>query len=199
MAVYGYARVSTVEQNLERQIEALKEAGCQEIFMDKITGATMERPQLQKLFNTLQAGDTIIITDLTRFARSQKDLFQLVDMIKEKGWFLKSLKDSWLEISNENAYSKFLLQVMSAVSELERNLIKERQKEGIKLAKEKGIYNGRPKKYTEKNPRLVHAFELVKSGTHTIKEACNITGVSEATFYRNWKKHKEMIISQDNV
>jgi DNA invertase Pin-like site-specific DNA recombinase len=196
MAVYGYARVSTVEQNLERQIQALKEAKCQEIFMDKFSGATLERPQLQKLFKTLKEGDTIIIVDLTRFSRSTMDLFALIEDLKQKGCFLKSIKDTWLDLSKENPFSTLLLTIFAGISQFERDMIRQRQSEGIAIAKQKGIYKGRPTQFTEKNPKLSHALELYKGGGYTVKEVCMVTGVSEATFYRNWRKLQEKEVKE---
>jgi len=189
--IYGYARVSTVEQNLDRQIEALESAGCEKIYMDKLSGKNTKRPQLQLLFEELKEGDTIIVKDLTRFSRSTRDLFELLDLIKEKGAFLRSVSDKWLDTSDENPFNELLFHIMSALSEYERKMIKERQKEGIAIAKEKGLYNGRPVKYTENNPRLKHALDLYEGGGYTVKEVCNVTGIKEATFYRNWKKRKE--------
>jgi DNA invertase Pin-like site-specific DNA recombinase len=189
--IYGYARVSTIEQNLDRQLEALNNYGCEVIYSDKLTGATKERPQLVALFDVLKEGDTIVITDLTRFSRSTRDLFDLVDVIKEKKANIKSLKDTWLDLSSDNPYGEFLFTVMSAVSQLERDLTKMRQKEGIAIAKKKGIYKGRPTTFTENNPRLKHALDLYEGGGYSVKEVCNVTGISEATFYRNWKRRRE--------
>jgi DNA invertase Pin-like site-specific DNA recombinase len=189
--IYGYARVSTIEQNLDRQLEALNKFGCEVIYSDKLTGATKERPQLVALFDVLKEGDTIVITDLTRFSRSTRDLFDLVDVIKEKKANIKSLKDTWLDLSSDNPYGEFLFTVMSAVSQLERDLTKMRQKEGIAIAKKKGIYKGRPTTFTENNPRLKHALDLYEGGGYSVKEVCNVTGISEATFYRNWKRRRE--------
>jgi DNA invertase Pin-like site-specific DNA recombinase len=186
MTRYGYARVSTVEQNLDRQIEALKNENCQEIFEEKLSGATMERPELMKMIELLKNGDEIVITDLTRFSRSAMDLFNLVEQIKAKGASLKSIKDTWLDTSDKNPYSKFLLGIMSHVSELERDLLKMRQAEGIAIAKKKGVYKGRPKTFTENNLRLVQALELKEQGM-SYKEASKRTGVSESTIYRAMK------------
>jgi DNA invertase Pin-like site-specific DNA recombinase len=97
--IYGYARVSTVEQNFDRQLKALESAGCEKIYMDKLSGKNTKRPQLQQLFEDLKEGDTIIVKDLTRFSRSTRDLFDLLDAIKEKGAFLKSVNDSYHECS----------------------------------------------------------------------------------------------------
>jgi DNA invertase Pin-like site-specific DNA recombinase len=188
MTIYGYARVSSVEQNLDRQIEALKLQGCQVIFEEKLSGATMERPELNKLLNQLKEGDLIIIHDMTRISRSTRDLFNLIDLLKEKGAFLKSVKDSWLDLSKSNATSELMLTIFAGIAQFERALLKERQAEGIAIAKKKGIYQGRPKTYTDKNPRLKHALELYQAGGKTIKEICKATGISESTFYRAIRK-----------
>jgi DNA invertase Pin-like site-specific DNA recombinase len=186
----GYARVSTIEQNLDRQLEALKIAGCDKIYSEKLSGANTDRPQLQLMFKEIKEGDTIIITDLTRFSRSTMDLFRLIELIKEKKCFVKSLKDTWLDISEENPYSQFLLTVMAGVAQLERDLTRMRQKEGIALAKKKGLYKGRPKLYTENNPRFSHALELYEAGGRSIAEICKICSISESTFYRHMRKAK---------
>ena len=93
----GYARVSTTEQNLDRQLDQLKEAGCTRIFREKITGAKLNRPELEIMLDYLQEGNTVIVTDLTRLSRSTKDLFSLVEQIEAKGAYLKSLKESWMD------------------------------------------------------------------------------------------------------
>jgi DNA invertase Pin-like site-specific DNA recombinase len=188
--IRGYARVSTVGQNIARQTKQLKEAGCEIIYKEKMTGATVERPELQKMLSSLQPNDIVIVTDLTRISRSSRDLFDLVDIIKEKGASLKSLKDTWLDTTSTNPYSDFLLTVMAGVAQLERDLIKQRQAEGIALAKENGKYNGRPRKYTEKHAGMNHAIELYKTGNYTVKQICEITRVSRSAFYRELKERE---------
>lgn len=188
--IYGYARVSTVEQNFDRQLKALESAGCEKIYMDKLSGKNTKRPQLQQLFEDLKEGDTIIVKDLTRFSRSTRDLFDLLDAIKEKGAFLKSVNETWLDTSNDNPFNDLLFHIMSALSEYERKMIKQRQREGIDIAKAKGLFKGRPVKFTENNPRLKHALDLYEGGGYTVKEVCNVTGIKEATFYRNWRERR---------
>jgi len=189
--IYGYARVSSVDQNEGRQIKPLKESGCEKIFTEKISGATMERPELQKMLNLLQPGDIIIVSDLTRISRSSRDLFDLVEIIKNRGASLKSLKDTWLDTTTDNPYSTFLLTIMAGVSQLERDLIKQRQAEGVTLAKEAGKYKGRTKKYIESHPGMNHAAELYKTGKYTVKQICQITNVSRSAFYRAIAVQKE--------
>jgi DNA invertase Pin-like site-specific DNA recombinase len=188
MALIGYARVSTVDQNLERQLRQLEAAGCDKIYQEKISGKDTDRPQLKQMLESLVPGDTIIIVDLTRISRSSRDLFNLVDLIKEKGAALKSIKDSWLDTTSNNPYSAFLLTVMAGVAQLERDLIKQRQAEGVAIAKEQGKYKGRLRKYTEKHPGMAHAIELAMARDKTIKEICEITKVSRAALYRALKE-----------
>ncbi|HHD2789255.1 TPA: recombinase family protein, partial [Clostridium perfringens] len=121
----GYARVSTEEQSLNRQIDMLIDYGVDKrnIYQEKISGMKSNREQLDKMIDELQAGDTVIITDLTRISRSTKDLLNIIDRIKAKGASIKSIKDTWLDTSSDNPYNSFLLTVMSGLSQLERDLI----------------------------------------------------------------------------
>lgn len=188
LMIIGYARVSSEGQNLARQLKQLNEFGCEKIYEEKKSGATTkEREILQKMLSELNEGDTVIVSDLTRITRSTQDLFELIKSIKEKGADLKSLKDSWLDTSSENPYSTFLLTVMAGVNQLERDLIKDRQREGIAIAKEKGKFKGRVKRYTEKHKGLEHALELYKKGDMTVKEITEVTKISRATIYREAK------------
>jgi DNA invertase Pin-like site-specific DNA recombinase len=186
--LFGYARVSTKEQNLERQLVQLKEVGCNVIYQDKMTGANLERTELQELLSILNTGDEILVTDLTRISRSTKDLFELVEIIKDKGAALRSLKDTWLDTRSDNPYSEFLLTIMAGVNQLERDLLKMRQREGIELAKKEGKYLGRVKKYHKKHAGINYALKLYKEGQMTVKQICEITSVSRAALYRKIKE-----------
>src|SRR5699024_12115611 len=134
----GYVRVSSVEQNPARQHQQLKKMGMDILYEERLSGATQQRPELQKMLEDLEAGDTIFVTDLTRITRSTRDLFELVDIIKRKEANLKSLKDTWLDLSENNTYSDFLMTVMGGVNNLERDIIKKRQRERITLAIREG-------------------------------------------------------------
>jgi len=186
--IYGYARVSSVDQNSARQIKQLKEVGCEKIYSEKISGATTNRPELQKMLSGLSPGDIVIVSDLTRISRSSRDLFDLVEIIKSKGACLKSIKDTWLDTTSNNPYSAFLLTVMAGVAQLERDLIRQRQAEGIALAKESGKYKGRIKKYTASHQGMKHALELYKTGGYTVKQICDITKISRSALYREIKQ-----------
>lgn len=189
---YGYARVSTADQNLEVQLEALRQAGAEEIFRDKATGKNTNRQGLKALLSNLQAGDTLIISKLDRLARSLKDGIQLVDELIEKGIKLHVLN---LGHFDDTATSKLLRNLLLSVAEWEREMILDRQKEGIAVAKANGKYKGKPKKYTDKNPALVHALELFANRAtngKTVKEICQITKVSRASLY-NIAKEKGIL------
>ncbi|MEW5571485.1 recombinase family protein [Rossellomorea marisflavi] len=191
MRKIGYVRVSSVDQNPSRQIMQLEEIGVDFLFQEKVSGATQDRPQLKIMMADLQKGDTIFVTDLTRITRSTRDLFELVDQIKGKGANLKSLKDTWLDLSEDNPYSQFLMTVMGGVNQLERDLIRMRQREGIDLAKKEGKYTGRVKKYHKNHAGMKHAMELYEKGNMTVKQICEITNISPASFYRRLREHRE--------
>lgn len=150
--ILGYARVSTNGQNLDSQTDALMAAGVRKkhLYCEKMTGTKTDRPELNRLVNDLETGDTVIITDLTRISRSTKDLLEIIDKIKSKGAYIKSLKDTWLDTTSNNPYNDFLLTVMSGLSQLERDLISQRTKEGLASAKARGRNGGRPSKQNEK-------------------------------------------------
>lgn len=184
----GYARVSTVEQNLDRQIDALLNVGVQRqnIFCEKITGTKTDRPELKRMLEILREGDTVIICDLTRISRSTKDLLLIVEKIKDKGADIKSLKDTWLDTSSDNPYNQFLLTVMSGLSQLERDLISQRTKEGLESAKARGRKGGRPSKQNEKG-EVVRA--LADSGMRIV-DIVRETGLSRSTVNRILRDNK---------
>ena len=115
----GYVRVSSTSQNPSSQFRQLNEIGMDIIYEENISGATKDREQLQKMLEDLQEGDIIYVTDLTRITRSTQDLFELIDLIRNKKASLKSLKDTWLDLSEDNPYSQFLITVMAGVNQLE--------------------------------------------------------------------------------
>lgn len=184
MRKIGYVRVSSQDQNQERQIRQLNEIGIDIIYQEKVSGATINREQLQKMLNELQPGDIIYVTDLTRITRSTKDLFLLIDCIKNKDVNLKSLKDTWLDLSKDNPYSQFLITVMAGVNQLERDLIKMRQREGIEIAKKEGRFKGKVKKYDKNHVGINYAVKLYRKGDMTVNQICQITNISRSTIYR---------------
>lgn len=180
--VVGYARVSTEQQNLDRQIDMLVEFGVDKrnIYKEKITGTKSNRVQLNKMIEELQEGDIVIISDLTRVSRSTRDLLKIVDNIKSKGASIKSLKDTWLDTTNDNPYNSFLLTVMSGLSQLERDLISTRTKEGLASAKARGREGGRPNKRNEK----ADVVEMLYKKGYKITDIARKTELSRATIYR---------------
>lgn len=199
MRKIGYARVSSAGQNPARQIQQLKEIGIEIIYEEKISGATKEREQLQKMLGDLREGDTIYVTDLTRITRSTEDLFELIEIIRNKKANLKSLKDTWLDLSEENPYSQFLITVMAGVNQLERDLIRMRQREGIELAKQEGKFKGRLKKYHKNHAGMNYAIKLYNEGNMTVNQICEITNVSRAALYRKLSEEKNYHSNQNTL
>ncbi|MCQ6265596.1 recombinase family protein [Fictibacillus sp. WQ 8-8] len=185
---YGYARVSSSGQNLEAQLKQLTENRCEKIFKEKISGKSADnREKFQVLLETVQKGDTIVVTKLDRFARSTKDALNIIDMLNDKGVGLVVLNMGGDTLDTTTPTGKLMVTLLSGVAEFELGLIKERQLEGIELAKQRGVYKGRPKKYTDKNKSLQHALELFSNRDNnkmTVDEICEITKISRATLYR---------------
>lgn len=176
----GYCRVSKTDMCLDRQIDALKAVGVdfRNIYQEKITGTTKERPQLIKMINELQQGDTVVVAELTRLSRSTKDLFDIVEQIHKAGAQIKSLKEPWLDTTTPQG--KLLFTIFAGLSQFERDLLSERTKDGLKAAKARGRMGGRPSKRTDK-ALTVHA--LYNSGVK-IAEIVRQTSLSRSTVYR---------------
>ena len=179
--IFGYARVSTEQQSLDRQIDALKKYGIDKLFTEKMTGTKKDRPELSRLLDQIREGDIIVIESLSRLGRSTKDLLSLLDTFKEKGANLVSLKES---IDLNTPTGQLLITVLSAIAQFERDIIVQRTNEGLKSARARGRKGGRPKTDTK---IIEKALKLYDSQTHSIKEICAITGVSSATLYRELK------------
>ena len=174
----GYARVSTEGQSLNRQIDMLVDYGVDKrnIYQEKISGVKVNREQLDKMIDELQEDDIVIIT----ISRSTKDLLNIIDRIKTRGASIKSIKDTWLDTSSDNPYNSFLLTVMSGLSQLERDLISQRTKEGLKSAKARGRNGGRPSKRNDK----ADTVGLLYREGYKIVDIVKQTGLSRATVYR---------------
>ena len=187
--ILGYARVSTDGQNLDRQIDALMAAGVSKkhLYFEKMTGTKSDRPELNRLIDDLETDDIVVIADLTRISRSTKDLLEIVDKIKNKGAYIKSLKDTWLDTTSNNPYNDFLLTVMSGLSQLERDLISQRTKEGLVSAKARGRNGGRPSKQNEKAEMVMALYD---SGMK-IADIVRNTELSRSTVNRIIKNHSD--------
>lgn len=178
----GYARVSTEGQNLDRQIDMLlkQDVDKRNIYTEKITGTKRDRPELNRMLEELQEGDTVIVSDLTRISRSTKDLLEIVEKICNKGASIKSIKDTWLDTTSQNPYNAFLLTVMSALSQLERDLISQRTREGLVSAKARGRSGGRPSKQSEYQETVM----LLYTGGMRVADIVRSTGISRSTVNR---------------
>lgn len=186
--IYGYARVSTKEQNLDLQLDELNANGCERIFEEKISGVAKERPELEKLIEQLRDNDTVVVYQLSRLGRSAKDLVNIVERIKRKGAFFKSIKDA---INTDSATGKFIFNVFTALAQLERDMLIERTKAGLKAANDRGRFGGRPRDLSpEKLEIASHALSLFESGSQPTKIAKSLK-VGIATIYRYINLAKE--------
>lgn len=179
----GYARVSTLEQNLDLQFHALKKEGCSKIFKDAISGSKKERPGLFKLMDYLREGDTLIVWRLDRLGRSLKDLIEIISELEKRNIGFRSIQDS---IDTTTPTGKFFFHVTGAFAELERNLIRERTMAGLQAARARGKLGGRPKKISESKFEL--AKKLYDQKEKTVAEICEDLGFSRASFYNYLKK-----------
>jgi DNA invertase Pin-like site-specific DNA recombinase len=176
---YGYARVSTDDQNPAMQLAALKKAGCKpdNIFRDEITGAILKRPDLDRCLKILKRGDTLIVWKLDRLGRSVRDLIHLLDGFKEQGIKFQSLTEA---IDTETPTGRAMWQMIGVLAELERSLIGERTRAGAKAARKRGVKFGRKPLPAS---RIDHARKLIRDGK-TPTEAAQLTGIGRATLYR---------------
>ena len=181
---FGYARVSTHDQSLDRQIDALKKAGCKDksIFTDKMSGTKSKRPGLDALLAQLRENDTVIITKLDRLGRSLRDIINLVNEFQERGVRFVSLHDN---IDTSTPSGKFYFHVFAALAEFERDLISDRTKSGLETARKKGRVGGRPKGLSKKAQDKARLAEsLYREQERSIKEICNHLEISKPTLYR---------------
>ena len=159
---YGYARVSTEDQNPAMQLAALKKAGCKTVFKDEVTGAHVNRPALTRCLKNLETGDTLIVWKLDRLGRSLRDLIHMLDDFKQQGIKFRSLTEA---IDTETPTGRAMWQMIGVLAELERSLITERTRAGVKAAQKRGVKFGRKVKLTP--DRLAHARKLIDQGTTT--------------------------------
>lgn len=180
--IIGYARVSTKDQDLSLQLDALDAAGCKIIFQEKMTGSTRERPELKKLLEQLREDDIVIIWKLDRLGRSLKDLVQLVAEIQEKGAGLKSLND---HIDTTTPHGKLTFHLFAALAEFERDIIRERTMAGLASARARGRKGGRPKGLSKKaRDKAIIAEQLYKEGNWSVTAICEHLSISKMTFYK---------------
>ena len=185
----AYIRVSTAEQDFDRQMQVFKDAGIQfdrKPYEEKQSGKNIDdRPVLTALLNeTLRDGDILYITEFSRLARSVRDLLNIVDMLKEKGVRLVSIKES---LDTNTSHGRMILTIIGAVAEFERSIIRERQADGIRSAREKGVYTGRKKIIRKDFPFW---YEKWRSSEVTATAICKILEISRNTFYRMIREYE---------
>ena len=176
---FGYARVSTEEQRLDRQVDALEKVGCERIYLEKASGAKTGRPELEKLLSVLRDGDEVVVAKLDRISRSTKHLIELSERFDEMGVDFISLNDS---IDTTTPMGRFFFRVMASISELERDMIVKRTKDGLSAARARGHGGGHPKASAE---AVSKARRMHESGTFSISEITGATGISKSTLYRS--------------
>lgn len=176
---FGYARVSTEEQRLDRQVDALEKVGCERIYLEKASGAKADRPELEKLLSVLRDGDEVVVAKLDRISRSTKHLIELSERFDEMGVDFISLNDS---IDTTTPMGRFFFRVMASIAELGRDMIAERTKDGLSAARARGRSGGRPKADAD---AISKARRMYESGTFSISEITGATGISKSTLYRS--------------
>ena len=175
----GYARVSTDEQHLELQIDALIEAGCERIFQDKLSGSIIERRELLQALHFARAGDTLVVWRLDRLSRSLRDLIDTVTKLESSGIQLKSLNES---IDTSSSSGKLIFHLFGALAEFERNLIKERTLAGLHAARARGRKGGRPLSLVSEKRKLVVKLYLERN--YSVSQICQMMGISKPTLYK---------------
>ncbi|GJI54622.1 recombinase family protein [Lactiplantibacillus plantarum] len=194
----GYARVSSTDQNLDRQIEALKQANVTKIFQEKTSGKDIQRQQLIKLFDYIKKEDEVVVLSLDRLGRNSRDLTEIIEIIRRKGAFLNILDlpsfDGIQDPTLKVLLTNLVLEIQKYIAETERKSIRERQRQGIQAAKKRGVYRGRSPEYTleSKNPRKKAIYKKIVSilttnsegKSVTITEIAKNTGVSRSTIYK---------------
>jgi DNA invertase Pin-like site-specific DNA recombinase len=181
---YGYARVSTIHQDLQVQLEQLEKENCDKIFSEKYTGTSKKRPEFQKLIGMLKEGDTLVVTKLDRFARSTQDALEIIKILFNRNIKVHVLNMGVIE---NTPTGRLIFTIFSAFAEFERDLIVERTQEGKILAKKNPDFReGRPKKFSRQ--QINHALSLLEN--HSYKQVEEMTGISVSTLVRAKKRSK---------
>lgn len=175
----GYARVSTQDQTLDLQTDALKKAGCEKIFSDTISGAKTERKGLNEALEFLRKGDTLVVWRLDRMGRSLKDLIQKVSDLQDRNIGFKSLQEN---IDTTTSGGKLVFHIFGALAEFERDIIRERTQAGLQAARARGKMGGRPKSLTDKQINMLKS--LYDDKNNSIDDICKTMKISRSTLYR---------------
>jgi DNA invertase Pin-like site-specific DNA recombinase len=179
MPLFGYARVSTRDQDLALQVSELMAANCAKVFKEKASGAKTDRPELAKVIRRLEPGDVLVVTRLDRLARSTRDLLNVLDEISQRGAGFRSLKDTWADTTTP--HGKLMLTVLGGLAEFERSLIAARTGEGRKRAQDRGVRFGRPRKLTAH--QRDEALQRIAAG-ETQADIARLLNVSPPTISR---------------
>jgi DNA invertase Pin-like site-specific DNA recombinase len=177
--IIGYARISTDDQKLILQSDALKKAGCRRIYEDTQGGAKVDRPGMNKMMASLRPGDTVVVWRLDRLSRSFTDLLKLTATFEQNDIALRSLNES---IDTATTSGKLVFHVFGALAEFERNLIRERTNAGLQAARARGMHGGRPLALGKSKRAL--AVKLYKEKYHTVGTICEMVGISKPTLYK---------------
>lgn len=180
----GYARVSTDDQNLDLQRDALEQAGCEKIYTDQQSGASTERLGLAGVLETARRGDTLVVWRLDRLGRSLKQLIHLVETLDQRGIGLRSLQEN---IDTTTSGGRLVFHLFGALAEFERHVIRERTQAGLAAARARGRQGGRPKRLSPHQREL--ALRLHQERRHSIAEICQIMGISKSTLYNYLAEH----------
>jgi DNA invertase Pin-like site-specific DNA recombinase len=191
--IYGYARVSTRQQDLIRQLDMLEQYNCTEILTENLSGTKTNRPELIRLKDKIRPGDTVVVESFSRLGRSTKDLIELVDYFEHKGVKLVSIKEHF---DTTTPHGKLMLTVFQAFSQFERDLIAQRTQEGLASARARGRCGGRPR---VKDKNIEKALKLYNSKDYSISEIVEMSGVSQATLYRYIQKTANNIDGNHNT
>lgn len=178
----GYARISTYDQNLHLQEDALKSAGCEEIFSDVISGMKSERSGFEKLMKFIRKGDTLVVWKLDRLGRSVKHLIEIVNVLHERDISFMSMQES---IDTGTSGGKLIFHIFSALAEFERDLISERTQAGLKAARARGRTGGRP--FILDTRQINRMIEIYNDKKNTVSEICKIYDISRQSFYNYLK------------
>ena len=188
MAIIGYVRVSTQEQNEDRQLTIMEQYKADKIFTEKISGKNTDRPQLKKMLEYVREGDTLVIESYSRLARSTKDLINLVEQLKSKGVNLISTKEN---IDTSTPQGRLMFTIFAGLAEFERECTLQRQAEGIAEAKKRGVYKGRQRIEVDTDT-FTKVYDEWKQGNITARTAMQKLGLSANTFYRRVKEYEEI-------
>jgi len=190
----GYARVSTTDQHLDLQTDALQAAGCAHLFTDTVSGATMDRPGLTAARTACRPGDTLVVWKLDRLGRSLPHLVAIVRDLGARGVGFKSVQE---RLDTTTSGGKRIFHIFASLAEFERDLIRERTNAGLSAARARGRKGGRPKGVDQKKQKAARALQ--KDARHSIREICDIVGISRNTYYKYTRADDQPVSQQRRV